>query len=179
LKRRLLLLLAAVAPSVVWVAPPAGALGAAACVISGTVSFDSPSTAPLTAGTGVWHIGPAQIHCNGVTNGYRIFGTGPFTGSGTYTALPAAGGSCFHHVGTGMVDYYIRSGAMVFHIQEAKRFLLAGAGEFTTPTLRGTLQLAPPYEGDCVTKPVTRATFVAQGAIVHREVLIGRPGPRS
>lgn len=179
MKRRLLLLLAAVVPSVVWVAPPAGALGAAACVISGTVSFNPPSAAPLTAGTGVWDIGPAQIHCNGVTNGYRIFGTGPFTGSGTYTGLPVGTGSCFHHIGVGEVDYVIRSGAMVFRMREAKRFVLAGAGEFATPTLRGSLQLAPPYDGDCLTTPVTRATFVAQGFVLHRESFAGSPGTPS
>ena len=173
LRRRTLLLLAALLSTVVGVAPPAQALGGAACVITGTIQFEAPTAA--TAGIGVWHIGPGQIECNGITNGYRIFGTGPFTGSGTYTGLPVGSGSCLHHIGTGTVDYVIRSGAMVFRMRETKRFLLAGAGEFTTPTLRGSLQLAPPYEGDCLTKPVTRATFIAQGFIVHRESFTGSP----
>lgn len=170
----LLLLVAALLSPVVGagVAPPAGALGAAACVITGTITFEPPA---VTAGSGVWHIGPGQIECNGMTNGYRIFGTGPFTGSGSYTGLPVGTGSCFHHIGTGEVDYVIRSGAMVFRMREAKRFVLAGAGEFATPTLRGSLQLAPPYAGDCLTTPVTRATFIAQGFIVHRESFAGSP----
>ncbi len=171
LGRRLILLLAALVPSVVGVAPAAQALGGAACVITGTIEFEAPSA---TAGSGVWHIGPGQIECNGVTNGYRIFGTGPFTGTGTYTGLPVGSGSCLHHIGMGTVDYVIRSGAMVFRVREAKRFVLAGAGEFATPTLRGSLQLLPPYEGDCLIKPVTRATFIAQGFFVHRESFVSR-----
>ena len=170
LRHRILLLLTAIVASTVGFVPTADAWGTAACLITGTISFESPSATAATAKSGVWTIGPGQIECNGATAGYRIFGTGPFTGSGTYTALPD-GGACFHHVGTGTVDYEIRSGAMIFHIQEAKRFLLAGAGEFTTPTLRGSLQLAPPFEGDCLTTPVTRATFIAQGFMLHREVL--------
>lgn len=163
---RTILMLAALAPSIVGVAAPADALGGAACTITGTIMFEPPTTA---AGSGMWHVGPGQIQCNGVTNGYRIFGSGPFTGSGTYTGLPVGTGSCLPHIGTGTVDYVIRSGAMEFRMRETKRFVLAGAGEFTTPTMRGSLQLMPPYEGDCATTPVTRATFIAQGFLVHRE----------
>jgi hypothetical protein len=156
-------LLAAVATAVVGFVPAADAVGAAACVIGGTITFSAPSGSP---GAGAWEINPGQIDCNGALNGYRIFGAGPFTGSGTYTALAPAGDPCLHQVGTGTVDYRIESGAMVFHMREAQRFVVAGAGEFATPTLRGTIQLAPPYQGDCVTKPLTRATFTAQALIL-------------
>ena len=171
LGRRILLLIAGVATSVVGFVPAASGLGGAACLISGTITFAPPS-AEAPAGPGAWNIGPAQIQCNGIINGYRIWGTGPFTGSGTYTALPAAGSACghlAHHVGMGNVDYLMRSAAMLFRVRETKRFVLAGAGEFSTPTLRGALQLLPPYDGDCVTKPITRATFVAQGRYLRTE----------
>ena len=171
LGRRILLFLAALLPSVVGVVTPAQALGGAACLITGTIQFSAPVTA---TGAGTWHIGPGQIECNGATNGYRIFGIGPFTGSGTYTALPVGTGSCLHHVGTGQVDYTIRSGAMVFRMRETKQFVLAAAGGFATPTLRGSLQFLPPYEGDCLLKPVTQATFIAQGVLVHRETFVSR-----
>ncbi len=75
-----------------------------------------------------------------------------------------------------MVDYIMRSAAMVWHMQEAKRFVLAGAGEFATPTLRGPAKLAPPFEGDCVTKPVTRAFFAAEVMMVnHHGTILPAP----
>lgn len=151
------------ATAVVGFVPPAHALGAATCVIGGTITLTAPSK---TTGIGAWEISPGLIECNGAVNGYRIWGSGPFYGQGTYSALTAAGGPCLHQTGMGMVDYTFQSGAMVFHRQEAQRFVLVGGGEFTTPTLRGTLQLAPPYQGDCLTQPLTRATFAAQGFMV-------------
>lgn len=160
--RVLSLLLLLVSPFVVAV-PSADAIGGAACTITGTINF-SPPGAGLTEGR--WQIGPGAITCVGALNGYHFYGQGPFSGSGAYTGLPAAaGGSCFHYLGTGTVDYVMRTGAMVHRIREAKRFTLAGAGAFVTPSLRGSLALAPPYEGDCVTKPLTRATFVAQAVL--------------
>jgi hypothetical protein len=174
LGRRILLLGAIVAMSVVGFVPAASGLGGAVCVISGTISFAPPSAESPAGSPGAWNIGPAQIQCNGIINGYRIWGTGPFTGSGTYTSLPAAGSACghlAHHVGIGDVDYLMRSAAMLFRVREAKRFVLAGAGEFSTPTLRGALQLLPPYDGDCVTKPITRATFLAQARYLRTEPL--------
>ena len=47
-------------------------------------------------------------------------------------------------------------------ITEPENHTLAGAGLFATPTLHGPFEIAPPYDGDCVTKPVTRATFAAE-----------------
>lgn len=159
--RRLLILLSALIPTVVGFVPPAQALGGAACLITGTITFSRPA-AGATGQMGTWNMGPGQITCNGIIKGYRIYGSGPFTGSGSYEALPVAGGPCLQHVGTGMVDYVMRSGAMVWHMQEAQKFVLAAAGEIATPTLRGPAKLAPPYEGDCVSKPVTRAFFAAE-----------------
>ena len=173
LVRRIVLLGAIVATSVVGFVPAAHGLGGAVCAISGTITFAPPAAeAPGSAGT--WNIGPGQIQCNGIINGYRIWGTGPFHGSGTYTSLPVPGDSCghlVHHVGLGNVDYLMRSAAMLFRVRETKRFVLAGAGEFSTPSLRGAIQLLPPYDGDCVTKPITRATFVAQGRYLRTEPL--------
>jgi hypothetical protein len=142
-------------------------------VISGTITF-MPPTEAASGGAGTWEVGPGQIQCNGIINGYRIWGTGPFTGSGSYTTLPVAGSTCghlVHHVGEGNVDYLMRSAAMLFRMRETKRFVLAGAGEFSTPSLRGAIQLLPPYEGDCVTEPITRATFVAQARYLRTEPL--------
>lgn len=175
--RRLVLLLSAIVVAFVGFVPaPAQALGAAACVISGTITFEGPSA---TAATGEWNLAPGQITCNGIIKGYRIFGSGPFTGSGTYEALPVTGAACLQLVGTGEVDYIMRSGAMVWHMREAQRFLLAGAGEIATPTLRGPAKLAPPYEGDCVTEPVTRAFFAAEVVMVnHHGTILPSPAGR-
>jgi hypothetical protein len=163
-----------VATSVVGCVPAANGLGGAACLISGTITFAPPATTAAAGSPGTWDIGPGQIQCNGIINGYRIWGTGFFSGSGTYTTIPVAGDTCghlVHHVGSGEVDYLMRSAAMLFRVRETKRFVLAGAGEFSTPSLRGAIQLAPPYEGDCLTKPITRATFVAQGRYLRTEPL--------
>jgi hypothetical protein len=186
LGRRILLLGIAVATSVVGFVPAASGLGGAACVIGGTITFKPQADAAPSGTSGTWNIGPAQIECNGAINGYRIWGTGPFTGSGTYTGPPATGSACghlVHLVGMGDVDYLMRSAAMIYRVRESKRFVLAGAGEFSTPSLRGAIQLLPPYDGDCVTKPITRATFRAQGRYLRTEPLFlpvndGRPDSR-
>jgi hypothetical protein len=167
LGRRLLILLCALIPTVVGFVPSAEALGGAACLISGTINFSRPSATAATGDSGTWTISPGQITCNGVIKGYRIYGSAPFSGSGTYAALPVDGGPCMQHVGTGTVDYVMRSGAMIWHMQESQRFVLAAAGEIATPTLRGPATLAPPYDGDCVTKPVTRAFFAAEVMMVN------------
>lgn len=171
--RRVLLFLGVVATSVFGFVPPAHAFGAAACVIGGTISFTEPFG---TTGPGSWEINPGQIDCDGALNGYRIFGSGPFTGKGTYTGLLPAGGPCLQRMGKGTVDYTFQSGAMMFHKQEKQEFIVAGAGKLTTPSIRATLQLAPPYDGDCLTKPVTRATFAAQGTMVWTAPFFLEPG---
>jgi hypothetical protein len=182
----MLLLVIAVATSVVGFVPAASGLGGAVCVIGGTITF-KPAVAGAPTGTpGTWNIGPAQIECNGAINGYHIWGTGPFAGWGTYTSPPVAGSGCghlVHVVGMGDVDYLMRSAAMIYRVRESKRFVIAGAGEFSTPSLRGGMQLLPPYDGDCVTTPITRATFRAQGRYLRTEPLFlpatdGRPDGR-
>ncbi len=162
MRLRILSFLALVVSPFVVTVPAAEAIGGAACTITGTINFLPP---PAGTAEGQWTIGPAAITCVGALNGYHFYGQGPFSGSGSYTGLPAGTGSCFHYLGTGAVDYVMRTGAMVHRIREAKRFTLAGAGAFVTPSLRGGLALAPPYEGDCVTKPLTRATFVAEAVL--------------
>jgi hypothetical protein len=174
LGRRILLLGLVVATSVVGFVPAASGLGGAVCVIGGTMTFKPPAAGAPPDTPGTWNIGPAQIECNGAINGYHIWGTGPFTGAGTYTSLPVAGSACghlVHHVGIGNVDYLMRSAAMIYRVRESKRFVIAGAGEFSTPSLRGAIQLLPPYDGDCLTKPITRATFRAQGRYLRTEPL--------
>lgn len=175
--RRLLILLSAIVPTVVvGFVPPAQALGGAACLITGTITFSQPSGTAATGDSGTWDIAPGQITCNGIIKGYRIHGSAPYTGSGSYESLPVGRGPCLQHVGTGMVDYVMRSAAMVWHMQEAQRFVLAAAGELATPTLRGPAKLAPPYEGDCVTKPVTRAFFAAEVVMVnHHGTILPAP----
>jgi hypothetical protein len=172
LRRRVLTLLPVVLSPFVASVPTAGAVGAAVCNISGTITFAPPA---VGSADGQWRIGPGAISCQGALNGYHFYGQGPFTGSGSYTGLPGAGGACVPQMGTGMVDYIMRTGAMVHHIQEKKRFTLAGAGEFVTPSLRGGLVLAPPFSGDCVTTPLTQAAFFAQGLLIKTRPLLVPP----
>lgn len=148
---------------------PAARAGAATCTISGTISFSPPEA---TATRGEWRIAPGAIRCYGLHKGPEYFlGQGPFAGSGSYTVLSSGSGACLHQVGEGTVEYAVPTSGPnpSFQAREPHRFVMAGAGTFTTPSLRGSFTVAPPYEGDCLTKPVTRATFVAQ-AVLFREV---------
>ena len=145
--------------------PPAEATGAAVCTISGTITF---SQSEPTSTEGSWAIGPAVISCQGLYNGYeRILGPGTFAGAGTYTAFPEGSGTCLHSVGSGTVDYGFPTTAYDIRLVEPHDYTLAGAGVFTTPSLKGTFEVTPPYDGDCVTKPLTRALFVAQASLVR------------
>jgi hypothetical protein len=166
--KRVIVLLAglAMSPLVGWM-PPAGALGVAPCVITGTITFTPPAGA---AAQGEWRIGPAAINCVGTYRGpERYTGQGPFIGWGSYTALPTGGGECLRQVGKGTVQYTLVTSVGPFTFTEPQEFLLAGAGKFTTPTMRGSFVPSPPYEGDCVSKPMTRFTFFAQ-AMMLRDV---------
>jgi hypothetical protein len=141
--------------------PPAGATGTAACAISGTITF---SHSELTTTAGFWTIGPAVIVCQGPYNGYeRITGPGTFAGSGTYTAFPYGSGTCLHSIGKGTIQYGFPTTAYDIRLVEPNNYVLAGAGTFSSPSLKGTFEVTPPYDGDCLTKPVTKALFVAQG----------------
>jgi len=131
-------------------APSAEASGGAVCSISGTINLF-----PASASQGLFRATE------------RITGPGRFAGSGRYAEAPAGSGTCMHHMGTGKVDYMIPTSEADVRIQEPHDFVLAGAGAFTTPSLRGTFQITPPYEGDCVTRPVTRATFIAQAVLLR------------
>ena len=162
MRRRVLLLLLSVLSPFVAAVPTAEAIGGAACTISGTINFFPPEQGEAE---GRWRIAPGAISCLGALNGYHFYGQGPFFGEGTYTGLPAGPDSCVHYLGTGTVDYVMRTGAMVHRIREVKRFTLAGVGTFVTPSLRGGLALAPPFQGNCVTEPLTQATFVAQAVL--------------
>jgi hypothetical protein len=149
--------------------PTAEASGAAVCSISGTISFLPSSTSPAK---GAWSIEPAVIDCHGMFRATkRITGPASFTGSGTYTTLPDGNGACLHHVGSGKVDYTIPTSEADVHIKEPHQFVLAGGGAFTTPSLNGSFEVTPPYDGDCLTKPVTKATFIAQGLLVRNNGL--------
>lgn len=144
----------------VGLAPKAEAIGAGTCTISGTIAFEPP-TGPYMQG--IWHIRPGAIDCKGLHKGPDYFtGQGSFTGTGTYKVLPSGTGQCIHQVGEGNVDYTVRTISSTYFIKEASEFVLAGAGKFTTPSLKGSFVIPPPYEGDCITTPVTRATFIAQ-----------------
>jgi len=163
--RPVALLVGLVVMPLVGYAPPARAMGGGACTISGTINFAPTSTNP---GRGVWSIEPAVISCQGVFRAYeRITGPGSFSGSGTYTETPAGSGTCLHHVGSGNVDYTIPTTEADVRIKEPHEFVLAGAGAFATPSLRGSFQVTPPYDGDCVARPVTRATFIAEAVLTR------------
>jgi len=145
--------------------PAADATGAAACTITGTITFIH---SPDDNTQGVWTIDPGIIDCRGLFNGYdRIVGPGRFTGTGSYTALPGGTGTCLRNVGSGTVDYTFPTAASDVHLVERQDYTLAGVGAFTTPTLRGAFQVTPPYDGDCVTKPITKALFVAETTLVR------------
>jgi hypothetical protein len=149
----------ALVPLVGW-APKADAIGAGSCTISGTIAFEPP-TGPYMQG--VWHIRPGAIDCKGLHKGPDYFtGQGIFNGTGTYKVLPSGTGQCIHQVGEGNVNYTLTTISSTYFVKEASEFVLAGAGKFSTPSLKGSFVIPPPYEGDCITTPVTRATFVAQ-----------------
>jgi hypothetical protein len=161
--KRILAVLAFVVLPTVGLAPPVHAVGYGGCTIVGTITFVS---ADVLAATGTWTIGPATLDCQGVIGRRaRIVGRGPFRGQGTFTSLPAGQGACLRQSGTGKVEYEIPTASGRIAVSESETHTLAGAGLFDTPTLHGTFQLPPPYDGDCLTKPLTRAAFVAQVAL--------------
>ena len=154
-------------------APTAQAAGLAACTITGTIRFFPSSENRMQ---GAWNVEPAVIDCRGVFSfrgRQRILRPGSFSGSGTYAALPTESGTCLHHVGSGTVDYWLFTSEADVHLKEPQSFVLAGAGTFSTPILRATFQVTPPSDGDCVTKPVTKALFVAQATLVRRLTPLG------
>jgi hypothetical protein len=166
--------LAVVGLAVFGFSPGADAVGYGACTIVGTISFSSQ-----TLGTGTWSIGPATLDCQGIIGKRaRITGRGPLRGSGTYKALAPGDGACLPQNGTGKVEYVIPTASGAIPVSEAASLTSGGAGVFDTPTLHGTFQLPPPYDGDCVTKPLSRATFVAQVVLYRypRQFPPGAPG---
>ena len=144
--------------------PAAHASAAGVCTISGTINF-APSASPQ----GRWEISPGVIECRGFFSGNPMIGPGSFVGSGSYTAVPSGAG-CLEQLGSGTVDYWITTTEQQVHLIEPHSFILAGAGPFTTPTLRGTFQI-PLYDGNCVATPRTTTLFLAQ-------VTLARGGPR-
>ena len=144
---------------VIGPAPAADAVGGGVCTISGTITF-TPSA--LTPEHGAWNISPAVIQCRGRFNVMEdMVRQGSFSGIGSYSAVPSGDGHCLRELGNGTVDYWIATEEQDVHMKEPHSFLLAGAGLFTTPTLRGTFQV-PLYEGNCLTAPVTKALFLAE-----------------
>jgi hypothetical protein len=149
---------------VIGPAPAADAVGAGACTITGTINF-----APAGAGSeiGLWDISPAQIACRGQFNTYELMlKQAGFSGKGSYTTLPSGEGGCLRELGTGTVDYWIPTEKQDVHVVEPNAFLLAGAGAFTTPTLKGVFQI-PAYDQNCLTSAVTKATFLAEVTLVR------------
>lgn len=146
--------------AVVAPAPAADAVGAGACTISGTISFQPIGGAG--SDVGAWDISPAQIACRGQFNTYELMlKQASFSGTGSYTTLPSGEGGCLRELGTGTVDYWIPTEKQDVHVVEPNAFLLAGVGAFTTPTLKGVFQI-PAYDGNCLTNSVTKATFLAE-----------------
>jgi len=172
--KRLVAALSVFGMAVLGFTPTAGAVGYGACTIVGTISFSS-----RTPSAGNWNISPAMLDCQGIVGKRaRITGRGPLSGSGTYDTL--APGACVPQTGTGMVSYVIPTASGAIRVDEAANTTSVGAGVFDTPTLHGTFQVPPPYQGDCVTKPLSRATFVAQVVLYRhpREFPPGAPpGP--
>jgi hypothetical protein len=156
--------------SLAGIAPSAEAAGGAVCAVSGTINF---SPAANASREGTWRIDPAVINCQGIFRGYeRITGPAAFTGSGTYNEVVDSDGTCLHHIGSGTVDYWVPTTEADVHIVEPHEFVLAGAGAFTTPSLNGNIALTPPFNGNCLTMSVTKATFVAAGVLVRSVGLV-------
>jgi hypothetical protein len=145
-------------------APAAEATAAGVCTISGTIKFS-----PSASSQGRWAISPGVIECRGFFFGWHsMLGPGSFVAWGFYNAVPSGTG-CVEQLGSGAVDYWIATTQQHVHIIEPHAFMLAGAGAFTTPTLRGTFQI-PLYDGNCVTTARTTTLFLAQ-------VTLARVGP--
>lgn len=165
--RRSLGILAGVVLSVALTPTPAAhAVGAAACTISGTITF-TPTTPAVDRGD--WHITPAVIQCRGwmtFSDERMLAGNGSFTGAGPYTTMPTGEGGCLRQLGTGTVDYWIPTNLQVAHIQEQTTFHLVGVGAFTTPTLRGTFQI-PVHDRNCLTTAGRKGLFVAEATMVR------------
>ena len=171
--KRFIAVLTVVGSAVVGFTPTADAVGYGACALAGTISF-----VPESPTKGTWSISPAILDCQGVIGKRaRIIGRGPFRGSGTYTAL-LPGDACLRQTGTGKVEYEIPTASGTIKVNEAATHTLAGAGVLDTPSLHGMFQLPPPYNGDCVSKPLSRATFVAQLVLYRnpRQFPPGAPG---
>ena len=157
MKRSLALLIALTVGG--WLTPePAGAAVTTkgVCLITGTVNFAA----------GQWHINPGAIDCKGFGFGFeRVTGGGSFTGSGAYSPVPGTQ-NCLPWLRDGMVDYWIQTSEQDIHIVEAPVFTPAGAGVFTTPSLRGTFQIAH-YEGNCAQSDAA-ALFTAQVTLLKQ-----------
>ncbi len=166
MKRRVALLLGVLAPMFGWPGPgtpTADASGVAVCAVSGTITF-SPAPAPAQS---TWSVEPAKINCQDVFRAYdRFLGPGSFSGRSTYVSSPTGDG-CLNYVGSGEVDYTLHTSEADVHIVEPHDFVLATAGAFTTPSLKGSLQALVPYDGSCITTSVTEAAFVAEGILVR------------
>ncbi len=147
--------------------PAAEATAIGACNISGTIVF-TPSAAG--ADHGAWVIGPAVIACRGpfrFPHPEQMNGqAGSVSGIGSYATVPVGQGHCLRKLGSGTVDYWIKTEEQDVHVKEPHEFVLAGAGLFTTPTLRGTFEV-PLHEGNCLAGPVNRAMFLAQVTVVR------------
>ena len=172
--KRFVAALAVVGLAVFGLSPRADAVGYGACTIVGTISFSSQAQS-----TGTWAIGPATLDCQGIIGKRaRITGRGPLRGSGTYTALASGDGGCLRQSGTGKVNYSIPTASGTINVAEAITHTLAGVGVFDTPSLHGTFEALPPYDGDCISKPFSRASFVAQVILYRnpRQFPPGAPG---
>jgi hypothetical protein len=143
---------------VAW-APGAGAVGGGVCRITARIAFAAKS-----AGDGSWTIDRGIIDCTGLLAGgkTRITGPGEFGATGTYTTVPAPGGACVQQIASGRFSYKLPTSNGFVVIDESGSYTMLGVGALTTPTLRGPVEIAPPYTGDCVTKPVTAAAFLGQ-----------------
>lgn len=139
----------------------AAAADAAVCTITGTADQSPVSLVPSR---GRWRVQDGSIECTGTLRGATVAGVGRFAGAGSFGALPG-GGTCVHDVLYGTVRYTIPTTAGVVAFDEPIVFFAAGLIAFTSPSLAGALVATPPFDGDCVVQPVTRAPFVAQAVL--------------
>lgn len=168
--KRFVAALGAVVLPIIGLVPTADAAGYGVCTLSGTITFKAHDQSG-----GDWFIGPAILDCQGVSGRRRLLGKGSFTGSGTYASLAPAGG-CLEETGKGTVEYRVPTTSGDILLKEAVTHTLAAAGVIDTETIHGLVQLAP--NGDCLTKPVARTSFVSQILFLRYPRDPTRPAPR-
>ncbi len=119
--------------------------------------FIAPGISATPSQGTVSHSG--SITCIGSIHGHEITGPGRLEESGTYS------GSCAEGTGEGNLTLTLPTTEGQKTLEFTDTIEWTGTfGRFQSEVLSGTFQFVP-TQGDCVTRPVTRAHLVAQGVL--------------